>query len=83
MVAHKEFPDPIKVGRPQSIMTIKPSEKGLVNYVPFLIYVAKIGGWIGLVVGASLISYLEFIYFTIQLIWTALKRGQVEHAPPN
>ena len=27
LVAHKEFPDPIKVGRPQSIMTIKPSKK--------------------------------------------------------
>ena len=41
---------------------------------------AKIGGWIGLVVGASLISFLEFIYFTIQLIRTAVKgKRQVAH----
>ena len=38
---------------------------------------AKVGGWIGLVVGASLISFVEFIYFTIQLIRTSLKKKQV------
>ena len=42
-----------------------------------LFSIAKIGGWIGLVVGASLISFLEFIYFAIQLIRTGLKKGPV------
>ena len=42
-----------------------------------LFSIAKIGGWIGLVVGASLISFLEFTYFAIQLIRTGLKKGTV------
>ncbi len=33
-----------------------------------LLLAAKVGGWIGLVVGASLISFLEFIYFAILLL---------------
>ncbi len=28
---------------------------------------AKIGGWIGLIVGASLISFIEFLYFVCLL----------------
>ena len=57
-----------------------PSNSVFIKYYQTISFTAKVGGWIGLVVGASLISFLEFIYFTIQLIMTAVKgKRQVAH----
>ncbi len=35
---------------------------------------AKVGGWIGLIVGASFISFLEFIYFAFLLVRNMTRR---------
>ena len=37
-------------------------------------FAAKVGGWIGLVSGASLISFVEFIYFAFQLLKSRFKK---------
>ena len=39
-----------------------------------LSFLAKIGGWFSLAIGASLISFLEIFYFTFELIYQLIKR---------
>ncbi len=49
----------------------KMSSQSSLQVAFILLIIAKIGGWIGLIVGASLISFIEFAYFAYLLVKSA------------
>ncbi|XP_059089169.1 pickpocket protein 28-like [Tigriopus californicus] len=52
-------------------------EKQIQYYDSFLDFLSKIGGWLGLVFGASIISFFEIFYFLIYLLIKLVSR----HSP--
>ena len=44
----------------------------------FVVLSAKIGGWLGLILGASVLSFIELLFFLVALILECLSKKNLE-----